>query len=382
MHRPSDQAKLLFFALLRGTVSALATESKAATGLAGLAVKNNFNAAPYVPSNIQLRLARRTDVASIQRCNLATLPENYNSHFYSNHMRQWPDLCLVAEDVMGMSPENNNSNNNNDGIQEGRIMGSSSFSLGGSYGYGGVNSKSEQPKSKVVAYVLGKVEEIPPEIPSQFYSDGSYHPYGDSLNNQQHHQPEFRGHVTSLAVLQPYRRMGLANALMKQLHYHLEEAYGAGAVGLHVRKSNVAACRLYQQFGYQIDLAIPGYYQDGEDAYYMKKSLQQTATTTSTTSKLKFPFLGRRPARPWESGPMEVRLPRDLEPVQQQPQPQMHQQPQPQMQQQQQQSHHQPQQQQQQPTTTRMDQPQPYSTGPVPRGREQEHSNGLFTGIM
>lgn len=299
MHRPSDQAKLLFFALLRGTVSALATEPKAAASTMGLAVKNGVAAgvgvgtAPFAPpANIQLRLARRADVPSIQKCNLATLPENYNSQFYVNHLRQWPDLCLVAEDTMA-SPEHDNGDS--------RPFGSS-FALG-----------HNRPESNVVAYVLGKVEERAPRIPSAFYSEG--YRMGDPIPPENEGN-RFIGHVTSLAVLQPYRRQGLAAALMRQLHFHLEEAYGAGAVGLHVRKSNQAACRLYQDFGYQIDLTIPGYYQDGEDAYFMKKPLQQRqqqAGVTLNDQGPKFPFLGRKPQRPWESGPLDLRLPRALE---------------------------------------------------------------------
>jgi len=51
--------------------------------------------------HLTFRLARRTDVPQIQKCNLATLPENYNPNFYVNHMRTWPELCLVAEHVPG-----------------------------------------------------------------------------------------------------------------------------------------------------------------------------------------------------------------------------------------------------------------------------------------
>ncbi|KAK8850635.1 hypothetical protein IAR55_004554 [Kwoniella newhampshirensis] len=34
------------------------------------------------------------------------------------------------------------------------------------------------------------------------------------------------GHVTSISVLRPYRRLGLANKLMKQSHADGEDAYG------------------------------------------------------------------------------------------------------------------------------------------------------------
>lgn len=308
MHRPSDQAKLLLFALLRGTVSSLATEPKVAAGGVGLAVKT----APILSSNIQLRLARKRDVAAIQRCNLATLPENYNSQFYVNHMRQWPDLCLVAEDTMGME--------DNLGMEPDQPFGASF--LGG----------SSKPEPNVVAYVLGKVEERPPK--PQYSSYAEEFETSESMQQLACDQERFIGHVTSLAVLQPYRRKGLAAALMKQLHFHLEEAYGAGAVGLHVRKSNEAACRLYQNYGYQIDLTIPGYYQDGEDAYFMKKPLEvPSQLAMAGRSEIpKFPFLGRRPPQrpqPWESAPSDLRLPREVEapppPTMQEPLEQGHQ---------------------------------------------------------
>lgn len=297
MHRPSDQAKLLFFALLRGTVSALASDTKIAAGSVNLAVRNAEQSLSQFP-NIQLRLARRADVPSIQRCNLETLPENYNSQFYVNHMRQWPDLCLVAEDY-NAHEQNHGENNNNNNIS----FGDSFPQLGGG-----------RPASNVVAYVLGKVEERPRRIPPRYYTEG--YQLGDGWDEEQEEKDRFIGHVTSLAVLQPYRRQGLAAALMKQLHFHLQEVHGAGAVGLHVRKSNQAACRLYQERGYAIDLTIPGYYQDGEDAYFMKKSLERTSSSShqDTSNSSKFPFLGRRPLRPWESGPMDLRLPRDLVP--------------------------------------------------------------------
>lgn len=177
--------------------------------------------------------------------------------------------------------------------------------------FGGAGAWGAKPEPNVVAYVLGKVEERPP-TPNHYYSNG--YQLDQPMQELQCDQDRFIGHVTSLAVLQPYRRKGLAAALMKQLHYHLEEAYGAGSVGLHVRKSNEAACRLYQGYGYQIDLTIPGYYQDGEDAYFMKKPLELSSphSAAARSEAPKFPFLGRKPHRPWETGPAGYRLPRPL----------------------------------------------------------------------
>lgn len=246
MKRPADQAKLLFLYLLRSS-AALATESK----LGAAAITKP----PIVlEGHIQLRLARRADVPYIQRCNLATLPENYNSQFYVNHLRQWPELALVAEHV----PEQRRA---------------SAFHS---------TFDPNKPPPNIVAYVLGKVE--------------ARKPFEDS-------NPPI-GHVTSLAVLQDYRRRGLAASLMDQLHLHLSKSYGVGAVGLHVRVSNKAATKLYERDGYFVESVIPQYYQDGEDAFFMKKALEESIQTKQGR------WMSRRP-RPWETmGPL--RLPRRL----------------------------------------------------------------------
>eukprot|EP00521_Asterionellopsis_glacialis_P014119 CAMPEP_0195294722 /NCGR_PEP_ID=MMETSP0707-20130614/15767_1 /TAXON_ID=33640 /ORGANISM="Asterionellopsis glacialis, Strain CCMP134" /LENGTH=306 /DNA_ID=CAMNT_0040355769 /DNA_START=50 /DNA_END=970 /DNA_ORIENTATION=- len=291
MRRPGDQAKLLFLYLLRSS-SALATET----------TNKAFQSArplQLLDGHIHLRLARKTDVASIQRCNLATLPENYNSQFYVNHLRQWPDLALVAEHV-GEDQEQQTSSASQNAIDA-------------------------QPEPNIVAYVLGKVE--PNQNNENRFSlspnqNLGVQPRGAGRNNrrnpayeelesywQQRNEPEKLGHVTSLAVLQDYRRKGLAAALMDQLHCHLAQCYGSSAVGLHVRVTNKAATQLYQRDGYEVDRVIPHYYQDGEDAYFMKKRL--LGVYPEVTPKRRWGLASRRP-RPWESGPESLRLPRTV----------------------------------------------------------------------
>jgi len=50
-------------------------------------------------NNINLRLAKVSDIQQIARTNLATLPENYAPSFYNNHLRTWPNLALVVEAI-------------------------------------------------------------------------------------------------------------------------------------------------------------------------------------------------------------------------------------------------------------------------------------------
>ena len=76
------------------------------------------------------------------------------------------------------------------------------------------------------------------------------------------------GHITSLSVMRTYRRLGLAEKLMRQsritpnpplflldVERSMVENYDAKYVSLHVRKSNRAALSLYRdtlQFSYAL----------------------------------------------------------------------------------------------------------------------------------
>ncbi len=107
------------------------------------------------------------------------------------------------------------------------------------------------PKGRVVGYVLAKIEEEP--------SDGKVH-----------------GHITSVSVMRTYRRLGLAERLMRQSQLAMKENYGAKYVSLHVRQSNAAALHLYRQtLQFATTEIEKGYYADGEDAYSMRKDLDE-----------------------------------------------------------------------------------------------------------
>lgn len=76
-------------------------------------------------------------------------------------------------------------------------------------------------------------------------------------------------HVATLAVHPDFRRRGIARQL---LAHTLIDAYHAGASRsfLEVRSGNLAAQRLYQQFGYEEIGVRPRYYKDNhEDAVMM-----------------------------------------------------------------------------------------------------------------
>eukprot|EP00529_Nitzschia_sp_RCC80_P024534 CAMPEP_0113459942 /NCGR_PEP_ID=MMETSP0014_2-20120614/10725_1 /TAXON_ID=2857 /ORGANISM="Nitzschia sp." /LENGTH=439 /DNA_ID=CAMNT_0000351567 /DNA_START=290 /DNA_END=1609 /DNA_ORIENTATION=+ /assembly_acc=CAM_ASM_000159 len=341
---------------------------------------------------IRLRLATRTDVPSIQRCNLACLPENYNSQFYCSHLRQWPDFALVAEAIPvvvdedeetatlpSLTAEDRRDGNGygydydyhhdhgsgwhnsqmfrppNSPTSQSRVGGYVGFGGGGGGGRGGGGGG----EPKIVAYVLGKVETRPViEYDDPFMTGGprpsARAPYHIHNSGRRHHTGQFEtlGHVTSLAVHHDYRRLGLAKALMEQLQTHMQHYRGGGHVGgqgshnnnrdihggavascgLHVRVSNEAAYRLYQNDGYEVESVLPHYYQDGEEAYYMRKMLprlqqRQRSSYTAFDNPL---FFGNN-KKIWRHGPEYLRLPRihcaiDQEDEQQQQQQQQQQQ--------------------------------------------------------
>jgi len=80
------------------------------------------------------------------------------------------------------------------------------------------------------------------------------------------------GHITTIGVAPEHRRRGLA----QQMLAHSEEALkkrGFATVSLEVRVSNIAAQSLYRGLGYTIVQRLKSYYNNGEDAFLMVKSL-------------------------------------------------------------------------------------------------------------
>lgn len=171
---------------------------------------------------ITIRQATINDLQAMQNANLHNLPENYSMKYYLYHLLSWPESSFVAVSTEGYGDE---------GSKKGDVQ------------YVG---KGE----KVVGYVLGKMAD------------------DDDEDKTPH------GHITSLSVMRSYRKMGIADKLMRQCLFVLCENFKAEYVSLHVRESNRGALHLYRDTLKFTVLSIEkSYYQDGEDAYYMKKDL-------------------------------------------------------------------------------------------------------------
>jgi ribosomal-protein-alanine N-acetyltransferase len=80
------------------------------------------------------------------------------------------------------------------------------------------------------------------------------------------------GHVKDLAVDPDYRRRGLGGRLLSEALSALGSA-GIDRVKLEVRRSNEAAQALYTAFDFERHHTVPGYYDDGEDAYVLVREL-------------------------------------------------------------------------------------------------------------
>ncbi|NHJ05269.1 MAG: GNAT family N-acetyltransferase [Candidatus Heimdallarchaeota archaeon] len=77
-----------------------------------------------------------------------------------------------------------------------------------------------------------------------------------------------KGHIISIAVLDEYRRLGIAKNLMISAANALR-LREVKEVFLEVRESNHAAISLYQRLGYQSFKISKQYYTDGESAIIM-----------------------------------------------------------------------------------------------------------------
>jgi len=80
-------------------------------------------------------------------------------------------------------------------------------------------------------------------------------------------------HVVSIAVREPYRRKGIAKALMLEAMKRGPASYEATECYLEVRVGNEPAVKLYERLGFTKTKRNYGYYLDGEDAWVMSLSI-------------------------------------------------------------------------------------------------------------
>ena len=95
-----------------------------------------------------------------------------------------------------------------------------------------------------------------------------------------------KAHLVSLAVLQNYRRKGIANELLLR-SMELIRVFKISEYVLEVRVSNSGAVRLYQEIkNFKIIRIIGHYYRDGEDAFYMAAKNKENDTKKTTDQNL------------------------------------------------------------------------------------------------
>jgi ribosomal protein S18 acetylase RimI-like enzyme len=81
--------------------------------------------------------------------------------------------------------------------------------------------------------------------------------------------------IATVGVLPEYRERGIGRALLRAC----EERLKMPRVRLNVRVSNLSAIHLYQRMGYRRVSIWPRYYQDGEDALILEKSLYSISSS-------------------------------------------------------------------------------------------------------
>ncbi|KAL1918472.1 uncharacterized protein VTP21DRAFT_3132 [Calcarisporiella thermophila] len=115
----------------------------------------------------------------------------------------------------------------------------------------------ESPNGKLMGYFMGKAEG---------------------------HGKEWHGHVTAITVAPEYRRLGLAEGMMRLLEEVSEKIYNGYFVDLFVRVSNSVAIGMYHKFGYSVYRRVLKYYCGGaaeEDAFDMRKPLARDVNRES-----------------------------------------------------------------------------------------------------
>jgi ribosomal-protein-alanine N-acetyltransferase len=85
--------------------------------------------------------------------------------------------------------------------------------------------------------------------------------------------PTRLAHIVSIAVMQPFRRRGIAESLIRKAMRRGLKNYDVSEMYLEVRISNQAAISLYDKLSFKKVKRNYGYYMDGEDAWVMAITL-------------------------------------------------------------------------------------------------------------
>jgi ribosomal-protein-alanine N-acetyltransferase len=93
-----------------------------------------------------------------------------------------------------------------------------------------------------------------------------------------------RAELVSIAVGRGYRRLGIADALLRRTLARLRQT-GASRLSLMVRARNRGAIALYRSFGFRRTGRVAGYYENGEDGVRMSLALDQTRPAQQSVAK-------------------------------------------------------------------------------------------------
>jgi ribosomal-protein-alanine N-acetyltransferase len=80
------------------------------------------------------------------------------------------------------------------------------------------------------------------------------------------------GHIITLDVAPEARRTGVGTALLNAAHASLA-SHGVREVELETSTTNEPAVAFWKHHGYRACGVLPNYYENGEDAYWMSRSL-------------------------------------------------------------------------------------------------------------
>ncbi|CAD6884159.1 unnamed protein product [Tilletia controversa] len=228
-----------------------------------------------------LRPLRAHDLFTYNNVNLDTWTETYQLRFYLSYLVQWPDLQFIqtapVSCLLEGSSEDSSAANGN------RTRGvPTSFFAG--LGNGAApdaprptESSSYIPRMSAAAAASSHGESdavsaqlLPPQNPRVM---------GYVIGKAEGKNKELHGHVTAITVAPEYRRLGLAQGLMRLLEDVSSQVYDAYFVDLFVRPSNMLAVKMYEGLGYSVFRKVIEYYHGGgangedEDGFDMRKAM-------------------------------------------------------------------------------------------------------------